>query len=65
MLGRAIALFPGIGGGGVGGYVSKILKFFLCLCDGQGAARQAISLGAETRTQKNSPHKCLIQILIV
>ena len=21
------------------------------------------SLGAETRTQKNSPHKCLIQIL--
>ena len=23
------------------------------------------SLGAETRTQKNSPHKCLIQILII
>ena len=23
------------------------------------------SLGAETRTKKNSPHKCLIQILII
>ena len=25
----------------------------------------SFSLGAETRTQKNSPHKCLIQILII
>ena len=29
--------------------------------EGEGAC---FSLGAETRTPKNSPHKCLIQILI-
>ena len=27
--------------------------------------RSCRSLGAETRTQKNSPHKCLIQVLII
>ena len=47
--------------------VYKSLKSNLCLFHMKTFLPPPIclSLGAETRTPKNSPHKCLIQILII
>ena len=42
-----------------------VCKIYVCKLISRLNQFSVRSLGAETRTQKNSPHKCLIQILII